>query len=150
LSNTYSIEKDNTLFTVDRNIFDSDLDVFQFSFVIFNLKNDSNMKTGITETDGKNVKRSLSIMGKSIDIKGRLSDHNDINNKKYSLKQWEDSNETEKKEAKKFRNYLPTPFIEKSIITIRYNPKEDTVEYWCDNKQINYVSKIYNNVLQFF
>jgi hypothetical protein len=84
------------------------------------------------------------LVRKSIDIKGRLSEHSDINNKKYSLKHWEDSGEIRKKEAEKFHNYLPIPFIEKSIITIRYNPKEATVEYWCNNKQINYVIEIHS------
>jgi hypothetical protein len=80
LSNTYSIEKDVVLLTIDRNIFDSDLDVFQFSFIIFNLKNDSQVETGIRETDSKNLK-SKSFLIKSLDIKGTLLKHDDIYNK---------------------------------------------------------------------
>jgi hypothetical protein len=45
------------------------------------------------KTYGKNIKRSLSFLGKSIYIKGTLTEHNDKNNKKHSLKQWEDSGE---------------------------------------------------------
>jgi hypothetical protein len=41
---TYSTEKDIFLLTIDRNISDTNLDVFQFNFIIFNLKNDSQVE----------------------------------------------------------------------------------------------------------
>jgi hypothetical protein len=90
-------------------------------------------------TDGINIKRSLSFLGKCIDIKGILSEHFNINKNLDSLKQWKDSGEIGKREAEKFRNYTPTPFIEKSIIKL-----------WCDNKQINYVSEIHDKRPYFF
>jgi hypothetical protein len=48
--------------------------------------------------------------------------------KKYSLKQWEDSGQIGKKEVEKYHNYSPISFKENSVITVRYNPQEATVE----------------------
>jgi hypothetical protein len=49
-----------------------------------------------------------------------------------------------KKEIEKYRNYSLISFKEDSIITIRYNPQEDTLEYWCDNNKVNFIREIYD------
>jgi hypothetical protein len=88
-SYTYLIEKDVGSLTININMRDSDLDVFQFTFVIFNLKNNSQVNAGIMHTINTEINRFREFLGKSIDIKGKFSEHDDINNKKHSLKEWE-------------------------------------------------------------
>jgi hypothetical protein len=49
-THTYSIGKNVAVLLIDRIIADNHPNVFQFSFSIQNLKNGSNMETGITES----------------------------------------------------------------------------------------------------
>jgi hypothetical protein len=129
ISYTYSIEKDVTLLTIDRITPNDDLKVFQLSFIIFNFKNDSKMESGIIQADVTNINDQSESIIRYIDIKGKI------------------------KELEKKSIYKPIPFIENSIITVRYNPQEATVEYWYNNQQLNFVNKIYNKgayTLKFF
>jgi hypothetical protein len=50
-----------------------------------------------------------------------------------------------KKKIHRYYSQKPPEFKEKSIIIIRNNPEKATVEYWCDNKQVNFISEIHNN-----
>jgi hypothetical protein len=79
------------------------------------------METGIIQTNVVNINNQSETIKKCIDIKGKI------------------------KEAENKNLFKPIPFIENSIITVQYNPKEATVEYWYDNKHINFINKIYNN-----
>jgi hypothetical protein len=74
MSYTYSIEKDVALLTIDRIIHDYDPGVFQLSFIIFNFKNDSLMKTGIIQADVTNINNQNEFIIKYIDIKGKIKE----------------------------------------------------------------------------
>jgi hypothetical protein len=120
---TYSIKKEVVLLTINRIIPDNHPNVFQFSFIILNSKNDSLIKTRIMQINLPIINDHREVIAKCIDINGKL------------------------KEAAKYRIYKPIPFREKSIITVRYNPQKATEEYWNNNKQINFSNKIYNKRL---
>jgi hypothetical protein len=121
LSYTYSIEKDVDLLTIDKIIPNNKPNIYQLSFIIFNLIKDTLMETGIIQRNVVNINNQNVTIRKCIDIKGKI------------------------KEAENKSLFKPIPFIENSIITVQYNPKEATTEYWYDNKPINFINKIYNN-----
>jgi hypothetical protein len=79
------------------------------------------METGIIQTNVANINNQSETIVKYIDIKGKI------------------------KEVENYSLFKPIPFIENSIITVQYNPKEATVDYWYDNKHINFINTIYNN-----
>jgi hypothetical protein len=78
------------------------------------------METGIIQADVTNINNQNKSIIKYIDFKGKI------------------------KEAENKSIYKPIPFIENSIISVRYNPQEATVEYWYDNRQVNFINKNYN------
>jgi hypothetical protein len=79
---------------------------------------------------------------KGIHLDGTLSEYD-------SIKEWEDSNPLENKEIKKFNLYKPIPFEKKSIVSIRYNPKKATVEYWYDKNKVKFISENYHSPYEF-
>jgi hypothetical protein len=140
-THTYSMKNIADL-VIDRIIPDNHPNVFQLSFSIYNLKYGSNFEARITETQINQIK--IRYIMKGINIRGFLSECHDIKKKKYSLYQWEVSGPNGKKEVEKYFNYFPIYFKENSIITIRYNPQKATVEYWCGNNKVNFLSEIYD------
>jgi hypothetical protein len=144
---TYSVEMNHTFLTIHKNISYNDPIVYQLSFIILNLKNDSKLESGIMPVN--TYKNKFKYINNGIHLDGTLSEHDDIHSKSYSLKEWEDSGSIGKKEVKKFNLYKPIPFKEKSIVTIRYNPKKATVEYWCDKNKVKFISENYHSPYEF-
>jgi hypothetical protein len=145
---TYSVEKNNTFLTIHKNISYNNPIVYQLNFIILNLKNDSKLEIGIMAVNIYKNKNHKYIT-KGIHLDGTLSEYDGIHSKSYSLKEWEDSRPVGKKEVKKFNLYKPIPFKEKSIVTIQYNPKKTTVEYWCDKNKVKFISENYHSPYEF-
>jgi hypothetical protein len=118
------------------------------SFSIQNLQNDSYIETGINDTQiNNNFLFESGYSRKGINIEGKLLEYYYIYNNWNILEQWEKSGGIGKKEAENFNLYYSQPrpeFKQNSIITIRYNPQKATVEYWCDNNKVNFISEIYD------
>jgi hypothetical protein len=111
-THTYSIEKNIVVLLIDRIIPDSHPNVFQLSFSIHNLKNDSTVETGITETQIYNSQKET----------GQTEYYYRYNNWDF-LKELEKSGPIGKKEVKKFNLYYKQScleFKENSIMTIRF------------------------------
>jgi hypothetical protein len=106
------------------------------------------METGINDTQIiNNFQFESGYSRKGINIKGRLIEHYILYKDFNILEQLEKSGFIGKKEAQKFASYTLESFPkikENSIITIRYNPQKATVEYWCDNNNVNFISEIYD------
>jgi hypothetical protein len=107
---TYSVEKKKAFLTIHKNISDKDPIVYQLCFIILNLKNDSELVSGIIPPNiNKNIKINR-YMEKCIHLDVTLSEHDDIYSKSYSLKEWEDSGLVGKKEVRKFNLYKTYSF----------------------------------------
>jgi hypothetical protein len=101
-THTYSIEKFYDLLVIDKIIPDNHLNVFQMSFSIENLKDDSTMETGITETQIYNSQKETGYIRKSINIRGLLLENYNIYKDFNILEQWEKLGFIGKKKQKKF------------------------------------------------